>query len=998
MDGLSAAASIWSLAQATGALVKYFSTAKSGNKDIKHLQRELATLNSLLITLINLKFHFERSQTSQEWNGAIRVLGVDHGPFAECADTMAQLHRKITSRNGVRAIAMWPFIKDDAQDMLNKIERLKSVISLVLSVDQLKLSDRIITEVKELGTKLSSSHDRERLQEALSWISSLNFRTQQDHHKSFIEKDNGTWFLRSQEFELWLEQPGQTLFCPGIPGAGKTMMAATAIDHIESKILDLQSNNNIAYIFCDYNSEQEQSVQQLLGALVQQLVQNYRDLAGLLLVLHEAHAEKKTFPSIEEITNTLQSMMLEHTDVYVIVDAIDECSPKSRKRRQFISALQRLQTTTDTLHLLVTSRFTPEIVEAFKSSPLLEIKAHVDDVRNYVQGRIQDFRAPLRDDWQTKVEDAVIGSTNGMFLLARFLVDRFANFHTLKQVKQLVNDLAKDSNTPKSASDIYQDMYRAIMRRIQDQAVSEAQLAKKALMWISNAARLLTVQELCTALSIELEDTEFDEDQLLAIDLIVSVCAGLVVVEKGSNLVRLVHFTAQEFFNSLDRDWRQAEQLEMARICLTYLCFDEFKMKQRQEAEAADNEAAELFRMGPGWLLHVGGLWGSGWGHGSYDSIRSGQIQEISLPVSTTGGTTAFLNYAANFWALHARACQSDVEALALRLLVDQYFAAHAFVNAKSLHDHWAYLRINNGQTSTRITGLHLVAATGLEHLCRKLLDLVDTTASIHADAKDDGGRTALIWAAHHGHEEVVKMLLARDDVRHDREDHRRDIALNYAARQGQTAVVRLLTETERVMTNNVWNSYAAHVMTHTWERHKIRYWVCRENAFGETAIVLAALEGHAETVRLLHEHDEESLNREVMFGLWPIHIAAQRRPASVMKLLIDDYNVAADIEDPKGYSPFVLAADWNNEEIVRYFLQEKKQLLEDRPDMVVKAAKVAAANWKRGAILKLIVEEAGSIFTRPHLDELLDAAVSAGNVNIAIFLAAKKAELGTEQ
>ncbi|KAF2029019.1 ankyrin [Setomelanomma holmii] len=755
----------------------------------------------------------------------------------------------------------------------------------------------IFTEVKELGTKYSNSHDRERFQEALSWISSLNFRTQQAHHKSLIEEDNGTWFLHSQKFKLWLDQPGQTLFCPGIPGAGKTMMAATVIDHIESKVLDAKSNNNVAYIFCDYNSEHEQSVQQLLGALIQQLVQNNRDLTDPLLALHEAHAEKKTFPSIDEIINTLQSMMLEHTDVYVIVDAIDECSSKSRKRRQLIFALQRLQTTIDTLHLLVTSRFTPEVVEAFESSPLLEIKAHVDDVRNYVQSRIKDFRAPLRDDWQTKVEDVVTGSTNGMFLLARFLVDRFANFHTLKQVKQLVNDLAKESNTPKTATYIYQDMYR----------------------------------ELCTALSIELEDTEFDEDQIVAIDLIVSVCAGLVVVEKGSNLVRLVHFTAQEFFDSLDRDLRLAERLEMANICLTYLRFDESRGQRSSRA-----------------------------------------IQNGARLASPLGNAAALVDYAANFWALHARNCQLDVEALALQLLTDQYLAAHAFINARSLHEDWAYLRFNTGQTSTRTTGLHLVAATGLEHLCRRLLDLVDTTPSIHADVKDDGGRTALIWASHHGHEEVVKMLLARDDVRHDREDHRRDIALNYAARQGQTAVVKLLTETDRIMTKN--------------------------NAFGETPIVLAALEGHAETVQLLHEYDEESLDREVMFGLWPIHVAAQRRTASVMKLLMDDYNVAADIEDPKGYSPFVLAADWNNEEIVRYFLHEKRRLLEDRPDMVVKAARVTAANWKREAILKLIVEEAGTILTRLHLDELLEAAVSAGNIHIAIFLAAKKAELDQNQ
>jgi hypothetical protein len=352
----------------------------------------------------------------------------------------------------------------------------------------------------------------------------------------------------------------------------------------------------------------------------------------------------------------------------------------------------------------------------------------------------------------------------------------------------------------------------------------------------------------------------------------------------------------------------------------------------------------------------------------------------------------SLVDYAANFWARHAKHCQADVEELALRLLSNQYLAAHAFINAESYHRDWAFLRLNTGQTSTRITGLHLVATTGLGQICSKLLRVLDSSPGIHADAKDDGGRTALMWAAHHGHAEIVEMLLARKDVRHDRKDQREDIVLNYAARQGQTAVVRLLIDTEKVMTHLLVEQWLSYSREHWYQRSEIR--VCRENAFGETAIVQAALGGHEEVVRLLEAHDTESLNREVMFRLWPIHIAAQRRPVSVMKLLIDGCGVATDIEDPKGYNPFVVATDWNNEDVVRYFLHEKRQVLEDRPDMVIQAAKVAAANWKREGILRVIVEEAKSMLRGCHLDGLLDAAVGAGNVNIAIYLAAKKSDL----
>jgi ankyrin repeat protein len=585
------------------------------------------------------------------------------------------------------------------------------------------------------------------------------------------------------------------------------------------------------------------------------------------------------------------------------------------------------------------------------------------------------------------------------FLFARFLTDRFASLHTLKQVKALLRELAEGPDTPKTTVDVYHDMYRATLKRIDGQAERDKVLARKVLLWLSNAARLLSTQELRSALSIEPEDTEFDVDNLLSMDLIVSVCAGLVIVEEQSEIVRLVHYTAQEYFDSLGHDQRMKEQQELAATCLTYLCFDDFKTRSELESGEVVDEEAELFRMAPGWLVHHdGGIDSSTWGRDAYDSVRSGEVESVQITGRSYTGRDvgaiehAFVDYAANFWALHAKECQTDILQLVLRLLTDHQLAAHAFHKATALHQRWAFLRTSDDLTSTRTTGLHLVAAIGLAHICRELLKILDNDRNIHADVKDDGGRTALMWAAHHGHVEIVDMLLDREDVRYDRTCSRGDTALNYAARQGKTAVIRSLIDDKKTDSHMIRNSF------HSWgdyiQHENVGYRVRRENAFGETAIVQAALEGHDEVVKLLREHDTESIHHEVMFGLWPIHIAAQRRAVSIMELLIDECGVAADIEDPKGYSPFVVAADWNNEQVVRYFLQEKRDVLENKPEMVVQAAKVTAANWKREAILRLIVEEAGSMLGGVYLEELLEVAVSAGNVNMAIYLAAQKAKL----
>ena len=70
---------------------------------------------------------------------------------------------------------------------------------------------------------------------------------------------------------------------------------------------------------------------------------------------------------------------------------------------------------------------------------------------------------------------------------------------------------------------------------------------------------------------------ELDPDNVPEIEDLVSVCAGLVVVDPESDIIRLVHYTAQEYFERIRKDWNPSALLEITSTCLTYLCFDAFK-------------------------------------------------------------------------------------------------------------------------------------------------------------------------------------------------------------------------------------------------------------------------------------------------------------------------------------------------------------------------------------------------------------------------------------
>ena len=70
------------------------------------------------------------------------------------------------------------------------------------------------------------------------------------------------------------------------------------------------------------------------------------------------------------------------------------------------------------------------------------------------------------------------------------------------------------------------------MQRINDQSEEDVSLAKDILMWVYYAVNPLTIDELRHALAtLDLEgDEEIDEENLVDSEVLVSICAGYVIM------------------------------------------------------------------------------------------------------------------------------------------------------------------------------------------------------------------------------------------------------------------------------------------------------------------------------------------------------------------------------------------------------------------------------------------------------------------------------------
>jgi hypothetical protein len=118
--------------------------------------------------------------------------------------------------------------------------------------------------------------------------------------------------------------------------------------------------------------------------------------------------------------------------------------------------------------------------------------------------------------------------------------------------------------------------------------------------------------------------------------------------------------------------------------------------------------------------------------------------------------TYAFFQYSARYWGNFFQQISGDhhsLDLLASRILHLHNRQFHPAIGAlyKSM--------LLSSKAYDRFLGIHAAAFFGLE----RFINVLATEQTF--SPTDDHGRTPLIYAAMNGHEAVVRLLLARDDV-----------------------------------------------------------------------------------------------------------------------------------------------------------------------------------------------------------------------------------------
>jgi ankyrin repeat protein len=731
------------------------------------------------------------------------------------------------------------------------------------------------------------------------------------------------WVLRHENFRNWKDSSSSSLlWVSADPGCGKSVLSKSLIDQ------DFKSSETLTtcyFFFKDDNDEQKKATT-ALSALLHQLFSQKPTLIDYAMSEDAINGDKLT-RSFHTLWSILTKAVADPKagEIFCILDALDECAEVGRY--QIINAVSVFyqassRRNASRLKFFVTSRPYLDIERRFtdliSNFPMIRLQGEQEsytisrEIDIVIKWRVSNLGSELKlnNSETSNLEIELLGMTHRTYLWLTLILDiiRKTIRPTSRKLKAIISTLP---STVEKA-------YEAILSRIEK---DERLQVRKLLHIIVAAARPFTLKELNIALAIEDHKSykDLDLDDEARFDSTIRNICGLFVTVIDQK-VYLIHQTAKEFLvakNEVLDGWKHSldpveSELVIARTCISYLMFDEF---------------------GDGLV--------------SDSTSHNFNIQKQT-------GSRGYLNYAAEFWAMHYRKAQeratSKIIQSALKICEPRSRMFRTW-----FHTYWKIAH-RYRPIPRFISSMMVASYFGHDTVVEQLLE----SGTADVDSKGENGRTPLSYTAENGHEAVVKLLLSTDQVEADSEYDR--TALSCTAFNTYYAVMKLLIEgksfgnlAEGNIDDDVRTAFLYYAENGLTNMFKL---LVGDNLKkrGRTPLSYAAGNGHEGVVELLLETGKIEVNSVDQDIRTPLSYAAENGHKAVVKLLLETGEVDVDFEDDESRTPLSYIAGNGNEAMVKLLL-ETGEVEVDFEDNESRTPLSYAAGNGNEAMVKLLLE-----------------------------------------
>ncbi|KAK2791961.1 hypothetical protein FQN51_001975 [Onygenales sp. PD_10] len=951
--------------QITQTMVRFGFDWREAPDDVKSFLAQLQALKTVLAeTRANITLSTEFADAFQDQNRESSLLSQlgDAAPdttdtkvlLLECLEKLQDLLKDL-DRRGSRLQAgrdkpIWErfkaaFMAKNLRSSVENLHRQCQILNNLVMIDTAVLAAATYNEVKETRAENQIWQRSERSRRILSWLAETDYGARLSDYLSQRQEGTGGWVLDKDELKRWMESDGKcTLFCPGLPGAGKTVTASIIIDELYRQF-HKDDNIGITFYFCDFHSSDERKAEHMLASLLKQLLHKDASLPPAVEDLYFTYERKGTRPSAKELASALGSVFGRYSRVFIVVDALDEWQTPNDPLDPILKTIFRLQDQYN-VNLLATSRFIPEITVQFEKCLSFEIHASDSDVEEYLREHMSQLPTFVRANaaLQGEIIGGITKAVDGIFLLAHLHLNSLIGKVSPKAIRTALKNLP-------SGSDAYDAAYQDIMKRVENQLPDQAKLAKRVLSWIVCARRPLKQTELLHALAVEPHEHEFDKSNLSDVSTIISPCAGLVTVDEKSSIIRLIHYTTQEYLDRTQAYWFPMAHVDIATTCLAYLSFDVFASRIHERSEGYET------------LLEY-----------------------------------CFYNYSARNWGHHARD-HSVKESLIMGFLRDD---SKVSASAKQLGIPLDVVTLDESSlppassASSVLKGVFLAAHFGLVSLLKTVLD----NNPSYSRLRDSKGRTPLCYAAGSGHRSVVELLLEKGaELNHF--DKKGYSPLLRAAAMGRTETAKFMLEKGADPNPKTDLNYTPLLLAAKDGHASMLEALLEKNAdpnfknrCGETSLSTAVLGNRREIVKILLSHGAFPDSKDLS-GQTVLHHALGKGDEAMVKLLLE-HGADPNQNDNFGQTCFYRASDLNNVAMANLLMQNgaDPQLAADGGTTPL----LTAANGGHNAIVKLLLTSGVEPDTKDIKGRTpLSMAVASGHEEVIKLLLEKGADPNSE-
>ena len=171
----------------------------------------------------------------------------------------------------------------------------------------------------------------------------------------------------------------------------------------------------LGYIYCDYRDQKEQTTENILGAILKQLLGLLPEIPEAVLKLYAERVSQGKPLGLTDAVDLLGIACAQFSKVYICLDALDEL-------RNPRGLLKQLRDSSHSMQIFITGRHHVQVTvqEYLTEEQTISIEAHESDIRRFVEYEIggpNDIEPRAMDERLRKdILDKVVDSAEGVLV------------------------------------------------------------------------------------------------------------------------------------------------------------------------------------------------------------------------------------------------------------------------------------------------------------------------------------------------------------------------------------------------------------------------------------------------------------------------------------------------------------------------------------------------------------------------------------------------------